>query len=135
MADTLMLHDITVSCRLGVHEWEQRTPQDVWVDLELAIDAASAAATDEVADAVDYAALVHAVIEEAQRRPCRLLETLADRIAARVLAESGTPRVRVRVKKKAMPEIGYAAVEIERLRRPVRRAGAARRRRGAASDR
>ena len=121
MADTLVLHDITASCRLGVHEWEQKTPQDVWVDLELAIDAAAAAASDDVADAVDYAALVKAVIEEARRRPCRLMETLAERIAARVLAVTQTPRVRVRVKKKAMPEIGYAAVEIERLAPPAER--------------
>ena len=128
MADVLVLHDIVASCRLGVYEWEQRTPQDVWVDLELAIDAATAAASDDVADAVDYAALVKAVIEEAQRRPCRLLETLAERIAARVFKESGTRRVRVRVKKKAMPEIGYAAVEIERTRRPLRRMSGVRRR-------
>ena len=121
MADALVLHEITASCRLGVYEWEQRTPQDVWVDLELAIDASAAAATDDVTDAVDYAALVKAVIEEVRRRPYRLLETLAERIAARVLDVSGMPRVRVRVKKKAMPKIGYAAVEIERARRPGRR--------------
>ena len=135
MADTLVLHDIIASCRLGVYEWEQQTPQDVWVDLELAIDASAASATDDVADAVDYAALVKAVIEETQRRPYRLLETLAERIAARILRESGTTRLRVRVKKKAMPEIGYAAVEIERTGRPLRRAGAARTRRGASAGR
>ena len=131
MADVLVLHDITVACRIGVYEWEQKNPQDVWVDLELAIDAAAAAATDDVASAVDYAVLVKAVTEEAQRGPCRLLETLAERIAARVLEKSGASRVRVRVKKKAMPEIGYAAVEIERRargRRAVRRAAVAGRR-------
>ena len=129
MADTLILHDIIASCRIGIYEWEQKTPQDVWVDVELAIDASTTAASDDVADAVDYAQLVKAVIGEAKRRPCRLLETLAERIAARVLDVSGMPRVRVRVKKKAMPEIGYAAVEIERLAPPSRF------RRGSASPR
>ena len=131
MADTLILHDIAASCRIGVYEWEQKTPQDVWVDVELAIDASTTAASDDVADAVDYAQLVKAVIGEAKRRPCRLLETLAERIAARVLDLSGMPRVRVRVKKKAMPEIGYAAVEIERARRPLRQVRTVRGRRGA----
>ena len=135
MADTLVLSDIAVSCRLGVYEWEQKHPQEILVDAELEIDAAAAAATDDVGSAVDYAALVKAVIAEAERQPCRLMETLAERIAARVLEVSGVARVRVRVKKKAIPTIGYAAVEIERVRRPVRRVGAARKRRGASVGR
>ena len=68
----------------------------------------------------------------AQQKPYRLLETLAEAIATRALAQCGTARVTVRVKKRALPGIDYAAVEVERTaarpRRPVR-AGASRRRR------
>ena len=46
-----------MDCRLGVYEWERRSPQTVWLDVELAIDAARAAARDDVRKAVDYAAL------------------------------------------------------------------------------
>ena len=114
MSDRLILQDIEASCRLGVYEWEQTTPQPIWIDLELAIDAARAAASDEVGEAVDYAALVTAVRELAQRTPCRLLETMAEAIGSLILTRFNTSWVRVRVKKRALEGMGYAAVEIER---------------------
>ena len=136
MADTLHLQDITIECRLGVYDWERATPQTAWVDLELAVDAAAAAA-DDVEATVDYAALVQSIRRLAQGRPYRLLETLAEEIASLVLGEAGTPWVRVRVKKRALPGVGYAAVELERTaaRRRAGRRPARGRRRSVASER
>ena len=115
MSDRLILQDIEASCRLGVYEWEQASPQPVWIDLELAIDAAKAAASDAVSEAVDYAKLVAAVRELAQRQPYHLLETVAEAIGSLILTRFNTSWVRVRVKKRALEGIGYAAIEIERL--------------------
>jgi len=120
MADRLVISDLAVQCRLGVDDWEQEKPQAIWIDLELAIDAARAARRDDVREAVDYARLVASVKQLAQSRPFRLVETLAESIASLVLDECGVARVRVRVKKRALPEIGYAAIEIERTRRVLR---------------
>jgi len=125
VSDRLILQDVAVECRIGVSEEERRRPQPVWVDVELRIDAAKAAARDDVEDAVDYAQLAAAVKRTAQRAPSRLLETLAERIAAGILGEFKTRAVRVRVKKRALPGIDYAAVEVERragrrVRRPRR---------------
>ena len=117
MADTLRLHDLEVRCRLGVYEWERRTRQTVRIDLELAIDATGAAESDDVRDAVDYAALVDRIRAAAAARPFNLMETLAEAIAAVALETCGSPRVRVCVKKRALEGLGYAAVEIERTRR------------------
>ena len=128
MPDTLTLHEITIECRIGVEEWERAIPQPIWVDLELSIDAARAARRDDVRQAVDYGRVVAAVIEVARSESYRLIETFAEAIASRVLAEFSVPRVRVRVRKKALPGLGYAAVEVERAtaRRRVRaRAGSA----------
>ena len=114
MADTLLIEGIAVECRLGVYEWEQAAPQTVWVDLELAIDAARAATQDDVRAAVDYSALVAAVTQRAQDRSYRLLETMAEDVAALSLQRFKTTQVLVRVTKKALPGIGSAAVEIVR---------------------
>lgn len=116
MTDRLSLHDLTVECRLGVHEWEQATPQTVWIDLELAIDATAAAARDDLEDAVDYGALVTAVKQRVHHTAYRLLETLAEDLAGLVLGQFHVPQVRVRVMKKALPGIAGAAVEIVRPR-------------------
>ena len=121
MADTLSIQDLEAACRLGVHEWEQDAPQAIWIDLELAIDASRAAAHDDVREAIDYARLVAAVKERAQAQAYRLLETMAEAIAADVLRQFETSQVRVRVKKRALPGIGYAAVEVVRARRDVLR--------------
>ena len=112
--DILSLHELAVECRLGVSERERRHPQTVWLDVELTINAARAAARDDVRDAVDYAALVERLRALAVGRPFRLMETLAEAVAAAVLEASGSPRVRVRVRKRALEGLGYAAIEIER---------------------
>lgn len=125
MADALIVQDIAVECRIGVFEWEQKTPQTIWIDVELVIDAARAAARDDVNAAIDYGRLVTMVREVAQQRSYALLETLAEEEASSILAEFGVSTVRLRVKKRALPGIGYAAVEIER-QRVVRRARATR---------
>ncbi len=132
MPDTLRIHDLAVQCRLGVPEWERQAPQPVWIDLELAIDAAKAAKRDDVGEAVDYAALVRAVKALAESRSFRLMESLAEAVASLMLQKFGAPRVRVRVKKRALPEIESAEVEIDRSavgspRRSVRSPKAARR--------
>ncbi len=114
MADRLIIHDVEAPCRIGVFDWEREKPQTVWIDLELEIDAASAAANDDVEDAVDYARLVDAVRAIAQQRSYRLLETLAETLTSHILSEYATPVVRIKIKKRALKRIGYAAVELER---------------------
>lgn len=116
MSDTLIIHDLSVDCRLGVTESEQEQRQPVWIDLEVAVDAARAAQRDDVHETIDYARLVVSVQQYAQHRSFRLLETLAEELAALVLKDYETPEVLVRVKKRAVPGIDYAAVEIHRSR-------------------
>ncbi len=120
MPDRLLLHDIVAACRVGVTEQERQSPQPIWVDLELPIDAKRAAARDDVKDAVDYAALVTAVKAQAEGNTYRLLETMAEAMAALILKQFRVPEVLVRIKKRALPGVDYAAVEV--VRRAVKRA-------------
>ena len=123
MPDRLLISDLAAECRLGVYEWERAKPQPIWIDLELVIDAAAAARRDDVRDAVDYAQLVTLVTTHVKQRTYVLLETVADRLAALILREFPVPKVVVRVKKRALPGVDYAAVEVERTRRVARVAG------------
>lgn len=127
MADWLKIHDLAAECRLGVYDWEKEKPQPVWIDIELVIDAAKAARKDDVQDAVDYATLVTLAKTAAAERPYNLLETFAERLSARILAAVKSPRLIVRVKKRALPGVDYAAVEVERARRGAVRRGVAKR--------
>ena len=114
MADTLSVQGIAVDCRIGVSEEERTKAQTIWIDLELAIDAPRAAAHDDVRDALDYAKLVAEVRRLAQSRPYNLLEALTEATAAMILKHFNTASVRVRIRKRALPDVEYAAVEIVR---------------------
>ena len=114
MPDKLVIKDLIAECRIGLFEGEQNTPQNVWIDLELAIDAAKAAASDDVNATIDYARLVTTIKQHAQHKPFKLLETLAEELASLILKEFRTPQVTVRVKKRAFPGVDFAAVEISR---------------------
>ena len=130
MADTLIIRDIAIPCRIGVTEEERAQPQTLWMDVELPIDAAAAAVQDDVGETVDYARLVSVIASLVRETPYRLLETVADQAAALILREFAVARVRVEVRKKALPGIGYAAVAVERVARPGNlRSGSAPRRR------
>ena len=126
-SDTLVIRKLVAQCRLGVFDWEQAKPQTVWIDLELAIDAAKAAATDEVRDAVDYARLVSEVKALVEGKPYRLMETLAEEVAEHALTSFAVPRVVVRVTKQALPEIEAATVEVRRNLASIKTVGRSRR--------
>ena len=121
MPDKLIISNLELSCRLGVYEREQAAPQPVWVDLEVEIDARRAAAQDDVREALDYARLVSLVKQRVESQAFHLLETMAEQVAALILQDTGSREVTVRVKKRALPNLEYAAVEI------TRRAGESRR--------
>ena len=116
MADKLSIRGLAVECRLGVLDEERAKAQTIWIDLELEIDASKAAERDDVESSVDYAALMASVKQHVESASYRLMETLAEDIAALVLKRFPTPEVEVKVKKRALPGIDYAAVEITRKR-------------------
>ena len=115
MDDQLLIQGLAVECRIGVTEQERAAVQPIGIDLTLAMGAAKAARHDDVRETVDYAMLVSAVTRCVQGKPYHLLETLAEDVATLILQQFGVPRVVVRVKKRALPGIDCAAVEITRL--------------------
>lgn len=104
----------------GVLEEEKRLGQQFEVDVTLHLDTAPAGATDALSRTVNYAEAAAAVHEEMTGGPYDLVETLAGRIAQRILTDTGHPLVRrvgIRVHKPAAPvglPVGSVTVSIER---------------------
>lgn len=100
---------------------EERTlGQRFIVDVVLTVNMAEAAVTDQLASTLDYVA-VYAICQQiVEKEPVKLLETLASRLAKKILAEH--PRVlkiEILVKKPSVPLRGaldYVAVEISQER-------------------
>lgn len=116
MADRLILHDLAVQSRVGAYDWEREKPQTIWIDVELEIDAAKAAATDRLEHALDYAKLAESIRAHLADKTFFLIETIAHELADLVLWESRCAKIKLRVRKKALKDLGYAAVEVERSR-------------------
>jgi 7,8-dihydroneopterin aldolase/epimerase/oxygenase len=90
-SDLVQLTGLRVRGHHGVFDFERRDGQDFVVDVALELDLRPAAASDELADTVDYGALATALAEVVGGEPVNLLETLVDRLATTCLAD---PRVR-----------------------------------------
>src|SRR3954452_18715560 len=91
---------------LGVHgvlPEEQVRPQPFEVDVELQVELASAAASDDLADTVDYAAVADAVREVVRNEHYALLERLAGRIAEVCRRDDRVLSVTVTVRKLRPP--------------------------------
>jgi dihydroneopterin aldolase len=84
---------------IGVYEWERHIRQPLVLDLEMASDTARAAASDQIADALDYAALSGRVVALVEASEYQLLETLADAVARMITREFGVPWLRLRLSK------------------------------------
>ena len=98
--DIIFLRDLRIDTTIGVFEWERRIRQTVILDLDLATDAARAAASDRLEDALDYKAIAKRIIDFVSGSEFQLVETLAERVAGLVREEFSVPWVRLSVNKK-----------------------------------
>src|SRR5437763_312082 len=56
--NTIFIQDLRLETRIGVYEWEQHVAQPLLLNIEFEIPSAKAFASDKLADAVNYAAVV-----------------------------------------------------------------------------
>ena len=103
MSDVIEIRGLRVVAAHGVLPAEQARSQPFELDLDVEVDAAAAARNDDLADAVDYGILVELVTEVVRGGPYRLLETIAESVAAAVLARPGVGGVSVTIRKVRPP--------------------------------
>lgn len=117
--DRLAVTGLRAYGRHGVFEHERKNGQTFVVDVELGLDTRAAAASDDLTRTVDYGVLASDVVAIVEGPPVLLIETLAEKVADRCLADSPVQVVRVTVHKPEAPvTVPFAdvAVTIERSR-------------------
>lgn len=101
--DHVTLRGLTVRGHHGVFDFEKRDGQDFVVDTTIFFDIARAAASDNVANTVNYAELAD-LIEKIVAGPAKdLIETVASDIAAAIIATFPVSAVEVTVHKPHAP--------------------------------
>ena len=113
--DTIFLNEVKVETRLGVPEWERLKPQTILLDIELAMPHDKSCRSDAIEDTIDYGQIVARVRATLAEQSFRLVEALAEHVCQLILAEFGTPWVRIKVGKPGiLPAVKQLGVVVER---------------------
>ena len=117
MRDTILLEGLRVECIVGDLPHERTFPQELFLDMALTCDLAPAGASDQLADTVNYVAVIDAVRQTLIAAKCQMIERAAQvaveaafAVDVRVLAVEVTVR-----KPHALPGV-VAGVRIHRQR-------------------
>ena len=114
MTDIVSIKDLGVSAVIGVYDWEREAEQNLTVSVDMAADVAQAARRDDIADALDYSAVAQKVRVVVAEGKFQLIETAAERVAERLVADYSLSWVRVQVVKPVSTQGYTAAITIER---------------------
>jgi FolB domain-containing protein len=115
--DRIHIRDLMLRCVIGVREWERETRQNVLLNMTLHADLGGAAASDDIADTVDYVQIKKNVIERVENSSFYLIEALAEAVARTCLEDPRVERVDVLLEKPgALRFARTVAVEITRER-------------------
>ncbi len=118
MGSVIYIKDLVVEGKHGVHPREKAKAQRFNVNVELIVDTAKAARSDNLADTLNYSTVRTIIVDTIQNNSFNLLEKLADQLAGQILADhriqkmvlsidkpdafkSGVPGIRLEVKQPA----------------------------------
>ncbi|MCU1635440.1 MAG: folB [Cryobacterium sp.] len=118
-SDSITLTGLRVNAHHGVYDCERENGQEFVIDVTAWLDLGPAADSDDVNQTVHYGELAAEVVAAVERDPVDLIETVANRIAAVVLAHEVVARTQVTVHKPHAPiDVPFTdvAVQITRTR-------------------
>ncbi|MEK9677783.1 MAG: dihydroneopterin aldolase [Rhodospirillaceae bacterium] len=112
----VFIRDLLLTCLIGVHKHEQKKPQRVRINLDLAVLEDAEDIGDRLSEVVCYEDVADGIRNLLAKGHVNLVETLAEQIAEMCLADARVRTARVRVEKlDVFPDATSAGVEIERF--------------------
>jgi dihydroneopterin aldolase len=113
--DIIFIDELRAETWIGIYPREKALPQTVEISLQIGVSTASAGASDDIRDTVDYAVVVERLRGDLASSHFNLLEALAEHVANYVLTTFAVHWVRISVAKLGMmPGIKRVGVIIER---------------------
>lgn len=112
----VFVRNLLLDAHIGAYRHEVGRSQPIRVNIDLTVTEDSAPIEDRLEAVVDYAHVVKGIRDIVDRGHVKLVETLAEAVAAFALEDSRVRAVRVRIEKLAiMTDAESVGVEIERL--------------------
>jgi dihydroneopterin aldolase len=118
MIGTIELQRLSISCIVGILDFERVTAQEIFLDVSMDMDFAAAAESEDIHETVNYTDVAKELTQLVQTRKYLLIETMVEECAALVLERwSSVQTVRMAVHKPAaVPQAQDTIVRVERSR-------------------
>lgn len=117
MSDEILIHGLRVRGVIGVYEFEQQAPRELILNLALEKDLSAAAASDDLADTVDYAAVAELAQTLAAERHHALLEHYGGRLLDAILDQYPVVAAQLEIRKPgAVQGTDWVGVRMRRVR-------------------
>ena len=97
--DKVFIEALEIDCVIGIYDWERSIRQPVSLDVEMDFDNRKPAASDDIADTLDYKAVSKRLIQFVGESSFGLVETLAENCARIILEEFGVRKVHLKLSK------------------------------------
>ena len=97
--DKVFIEALEIEALIGIYDWERRIRQPLLFDVEMAFDNRKPAASDAIADTLNYKDVSKRLIDFVSQSDFGLVETLAERCAAIILDEFDVRHVRLKLSK------------------------------------
>lgn len=118
-ADKILLKNMIFYAHHGYYEAERELGQKFEVDIQLECNLQTAASSDDLKQTIDYQAIYKIAKDTFENYKFKLIETVAEKIASKILKISGISNVLIRVRKPHVPLNGlldFVEIEIYRER-------------------
>ena len=112
----ILISGLRVRANIGVPDDERAEMQELEFDLRIRTTLAFDQMEDTLSKTIDYARVCQRVSEIAAEKPRNLIETLANEVAGKIVAEFDALNVEVELRKFILPETRHVAVRCTRGR-------------------
>lgn len=97
--DKIFINGFPLLALIGVYPSERISRQKILLDLEVSVDINKAAVSDNLADTLDYGLIMQGLQDWVESSQFYLLESMADFLAKKLLAQFPIKGVRLRISK------------------------------------
>ena len=114
--DVIRIEQIELLARIGVPDDERSQPQRLTISIAFWPNKSGSELNDDIAWAVNYAAVCAEVRKFVAERRDKLIETLADKLAFHLLEVFGIRRITIELRKYILPDVEFVSVTVTRER-------------------
>lgn len=112
----IRIERIELLAHIGVPDDERAQPQRLTINIAFWPGKSGAELNDDIAQAVNYAAVCAEVRKFVGGRRDKLIETLVDKLAFHLLEVFGIRRIAIELRKYILPDVEFVSVTVTRER-------------------